>query len=545
MGSAITRPVLRRAYGCSPGGAPARYVVCFDWIWMSQSIWQAALKENASLPRYPALTSDLRVDVVVVGGGIAGVTSAILLKRAGKRVALIEREHVGSGDTGHTTAHLTEVLDHRFYDLADDFGEEETRLVAQSGRAAIDRIETFAHQYGIECDFERVPAYLFADKRRQIRQLRREYATASRLGMHASFVRDVPLPGTGGRAAIRFENQAQFHPLKYVVGLASRITGDGSHVFENTPALSIEDGEPCRVVTPRGVLTASEVVVATHSPVSNRVVLHTKVAAYRTYVIGVRLRQGALPRALYWDTEDPYHYVRWHEDLVIIGGEDHKTGMKDDEASCFARLEEYARGRFDLASIEYRWSGQVMESVDGLPYIGKNPLSDHLWVATGFGGNGMTLGTLSGMILSDLILKTSNPYASLYQPSRIKPLVSATSYLRENKDVAYCFVADRLRSGEVRRLSQIAPGEGKLMRVNGRKLAVYRDSQGSIHASSAVCTHLGCIVRWNNAEGSWDCPCHGSRFSAEGKVINGPAIRGLEPVELEEVKSGDRKKKAA
>ena len=503
---------------------------------MTQSLWQAAEpgREDKS---FPVLSSDLRVDVAIIGGGITGITAALLLKRAGKKVAVLEQGRIGRGDTGHTTAHLTEVLDARFYELAENFGEDESRLAAESGRAAIDRIESFIREYGIDCDFERVPGFLFSEKRRNLRKLKREFKATGRLGVQASFVLEVPIPGGSAHVAIRFENQAQFHPLRYLKGLAEHIPGNGSHVFEGTAIRSMQDGEPCSVSSGPFVVLADEVIVATHSPVSNRIILHTKIAAYRSYALALRLKQGEPPRGLFWDTEDPYHYIRCYRDLMIIGGEDHKTGFEVDAAERFARLEHYARAHFDVASVKCSWSGQIVKSVDGLPFIGRNPLSDHVWVATGFSGNGMTLGTLGGMILSDGICAEANRFSALYEPSRIKPLVSAKSYLSENIDLPLCFVGDRLTGSEVKRLADIGSGEGKLMRVDGKKLAVFRDSKGAIHACSAVCTHLGCHVRWNNAEGSWDCPCHGSRFDPEGKVLNGPAMRGLEKVPLEELKA--------
>jgi glycine/D-amino acid oxidase-like deaminating enzyme/nitrite reductase/ring-hydroxylating ferredoxin subunit len=507
-----------------------------------ESLW---VSSGSGQAKYPALQSDLGVDVAIVGGGLAGLTTAILLKRAGKSVALLEQGRICSGDTGRTTAHLTEVLDSRYFELTDNFGDDGARLVAESSRAAIDRIEMFTRQYGINCAFERVPGYLLTESRRGVRTLKRELKTALRLGIKASLVREVPFPGVRVRAAIRFENQAQFDPIIYARALAAQIDGAGSRIFEQTHVISIVDGESCKLVTSQGTVTAKQVVVATHSPISNKFVLHTKIAAYRSYVLGVKLRNEVELRGLFWDTEDPYHYVRRQGDIVIIGGEDHKTGMDEDPDSRFAQLERYARERFDVSEVVHRWSGQVIESVDGLPYIGKNPLSDNLYVATGFSGNGMTFGTLSGMIISDVVLGIENPWSTLYQPSRIKPVASAMSFISENIDTPMCFVGDRLAAPEARRLSQIDPGQGKIMRIEGKKVAVFRDQSGVIKACSAVCPHLGCLVNWNNAESSWDCPCHGSRFDTDGNVLNGPAIAGLKAVALEEVSETSGKKTAA
>jgi glycine/D-amino acid oxidase-like deaminating enzyme/nitrite reductase/ring-hydroxylating ferredoxin subunit len=503
---------------------------------------------------FAPLNSDSSFDVAIVGGGIAGVTAALLLKRAGKKVALLESDRIASGDTSRTSAHLTEVLDQRFFRLIEDFGESGARLAAEGGMTAIDRIETFCYQLSIDCDFERVPAFLFAETLRETWQLRKELKSARKIGVAASWVKDLTLMGDSKRGskpriALRIENQARIHPVRYVAALAHGIEGGGSHVFEHTPALEIKDGEPCRIRTPGGSIRAADVIVLTHSPVSNRFVLQTKIAAYRTYVIAARLNSAAKvedARALYWDLKDPYHYLRFvGDDLLLIGGEDHKTGMKCDSLECFSRLELWARERFDLGSIEQRWSGQVHESVDGLPFIGRNPTTEHLYVGTGFSGNGLTWGTLAAMITSDAILGIANPYADLFHPSRVKVLASIGSFIAENAETPACFLGDRIARPEAANLADIAPGEGKLMKVDGKKVAVYRAPEGDIKACSAVCPQMGCHVRWNNAESSWDCPCHGSRFDTDGQVLNGPSRSGLAKVPLEEVQEVGTRKNAA
>jgi glycine/D-amino acid oxidase-like deaminating enzyme/nitrite reductase/ring-hydroxylating ferredoxin subunit len=433
------------------------------------------------------------------------------------------------------------VLDDRYFDLESDFGEEGARLIAESKASAIDRIETFVRQLGVECGFERVPGYLFAETRRSVRELKRELKAARAAGFAVELVRDTPLPGPMIRAALRFENQAQFDPAPYIEALAERIDGDGSRIFEDTHVTAIEDGAPCRLSTGRGLVIARDVIVATDSPVSNRFVLHTKLAAYRTYVIAARARKPEEVSGLFWDTQDPYHYVRLCGETAIIGGEDHKTGMDSDPSHRFAALEAWARDRISLGDVAYRWSGQVMEPVDGLPYIGRNPLSKHVYVATGFAGNGMTYGTLSGMILSDLVRGAQNRFAELYDPSRKKPLASMRTFVSENKDFPMCFVSDRLAAPEAQTLSEVPQGEGRIMKAGGKKVAVYREPTGSVRACSAVCPHMGCLVRWNNSENSWDCPCHGSRFDTDGRVLHGPATSALEAVALEELQDAGKK----
>jgi Rieske Fe-S protein len=331
------------------------------------------------------------------------------------------------------------------------------------------------------------------------------------------------------KGALRVEDQALFHPREYLLALADRLPGDGSHLFENTKVLEVHDGAPCRVVTEKGTVTAKAVVEATTTPL-NRVAMHTKLYAYRTYAVAGPLK-GPLEAGQYYDSKDPYHYVRTQrvgeETYVIVGGEDHKVGSEEDTASCFTALESWARERFELKAVTHRWSGQVIEPADGLPYIGRNVGDKHVYVATGLSGTGMTFGTLAGMVLSDLILGNENPYAALYTPGRVKPKAGAKDFIQENAEVAFRFVADRLAKPDGKHLADVAPGEAKILEVEGRKVAVYREDDGTAHAVSPVCTHLGCHVHWNTAERTWDCPCHGGRFSPTGRVLNGPAVKDL------------------
>ena len=478
---------------------------------------------------YPALAGDITADVAVIGGGITGVTAALLLARAGLSVVLVEARRVGEVDTGHTTAHVTELLDTRYHTLISDFGEEGATMAAASQRAAIERIAAFIREEHLECDFLRVPGFLYAETAEQEHEIEREAKAAVRVGLDARIVRDTALPFPV-RSALRIEDQAQFHPLRYLRPLAAALAREsGARVFEHTRALDFEDGSPCRVVTEKGVITARDVLVTTYSPVANKVFLHTKIAAYRTYALAMR---GQLAEGLYWDTADPYHYTRTQPyeggQLLIVGGEDHKTGTERDTDAPFARLEAYARARFGDGPILHRWSGQILEPIDGLPFIGKNSASKHTYVATGYAGNGMTSGTFAGMLLADLVRDASNPYAWLYDATRMKPIAGAATFLQENIDYPKHLIGDRLKSAEAHGFLEIAPGEGKILTVNGHKLAVYRGESGGLTALSPVCTHLGCHVTWNTAERSWDCPCHGSRFDTQGQVINGPSTKPLE-----------------
>ena len=508
----------------------------------STSVWMA----TSDVPDLPRVTQDMRTSVCIVGAGIAGMSTAYHLARAGRAVIVIDDGAVGGGETGRTTAHLTAALDDRYYNIEKVHGADGAHIAAASHSAAIDSIESVASQEDIDCDFERVDGFLFLGGDGTREDLERELDATHRAGLQSvEIVERIPLQFWDSGPALRFPRQAQFHPLKYLAGITRAVLRDGGQVFSGTHAERIVDGEPCRVTTSDGhVILADNVVVATNSPVNDWVILHTKQSAYRTYVIGARVPRGSVTRGLYWDTADPYHYVRLQEvdsrldsagleDILIVGGEDHKTGQEDDAEARFARLESWTRERFPMVkSVDFRWSGQVMEPVDYMAFIGKNPGTDeHTWIVTGDSGNGMTHGTIAGLLLSDLILGKKNEWSSLYDPSR-KKLRSAGDFLKENLNVAAQY-RDWATGGDVDSFDDIAPGTGAVIRRGAKKVAVYKDEQGNIHQRSAICTHLYCIVDWNSMEKTWDCPCHGSRFDPYGKVVNGPAITPLPEVESE------------
>jgi glycine/D-amino acid oxidase-like deaminating enzyme/nitrite reductase/ring-hydroxylating ferredoxin subunit len=488
-------------------------------------------EQEPAAPRRP-LEGDLEVDVAVIGAGITGLTTAYLLKQAGLRVAVLESRRVGSGETKRTTAHLTEVLDLRFKRLISRFGEKGAKLAVEGQRAAIARISTLADELGVDCQLEQVDGYLIAETPSEGEDLEDEAGAARELGL-SPVLGEAPLPYRGARA-LRFEKQAQFHPRAYLDRLADRIDGGGCQIFEITSASDVTDGDPCRVLTDRGTVTARDVVVASGVPISNRVFVHLKLGAYRSYVVAVRCAAPLAP-GLFWDMKDPYHYVRSHvvdgTPYLIVGGEDHKVGEDDDTTAPFARLESYVAERFGLATAptDYRWSGQIIESADGLPYVGRNTASRHVFVATGYGGNGITGGTWAGTVLADQIRHIENPWSALLDATRIKPLAAAGAVLSENLAFPKHLIADRLLPlGRKGGLDHIAAGEGAVVSVQGVKLAVYRNAEGHLSSLSPICPHLGCFVHWNSAEKSWDCPCHGSRFDSGGRVLNGPATSPLE-----------------
>jgi glycine/D-amino acid oxidase-like deaminating enzyme/nitrite reductase/ring-hydroxylating ferredoxin subunit len=493
-----------------------------------QSVWAA----TTPLPQFGPVQENLHVDACIVGAGISGLTTAYLLARSGKRVAVVDDGPVAGGITQMTTAHLTNQLDDRYFELEKLRGREAARLAAESHGAAIDRIESIVRQEAIDCDFTRLDGYLFLAEGDTHETLERELEAVHRAGLTAvELLERAPYASFDTGPCLRFPNQGQFHPLKYLARLAQAILHEGGRIFTGSHADEIEGGVPALVHVGHHVITADAVVVATNVPVNDRVAIHTKQAPYMTYVIGARILPGSVPRALAWDTGDPYHYIRTHEDFLIVGGEDHKTGQAHDTPERYARLEAWTRARFpQIGAVELMWAGQVMETYDYLAFIGRNPMDhDNVFVATGDSGMGITHGTIAGMLLSDLILGRTNPWAALYDPSRVT-LRAAGDFARENSNVALQYT-DYLTGGDVASADEVRPGSGAIVRHGLEKLAVYRDEDGTLHEREAKCPHLGCLVHWNPAETTWDCPCHGSRFDRYGKVINGPANRDLAPAE--------------
>jgi glycine/D-amino acid oxidase-like deaminating enzyme/nitrite reductase/ring-hydroxylating ferredoxin subunit len=495
------------------------------------SIWMA----TANTPSQSRLRENIRTDVCIIGAGIAGLSTAYLLGRQGRSVVVLDDGLIGGGMTGRTTAHLTNAYDDRYVEIEKIHGEEASRLTAESHTAAIQKVSEIVADENIDCDFEWLDGFLFAATPEELDLLNDELAAAHRAGLTGvEKVPRAPLDSFDTGVALRFPRQAQFHPLHYMDGLARAIMRDGGRLFGQTHATTIQGGADARIETSHGpVVRCDCVVVATNTPVNDRVAIHTKQAPYVTYVIGVRVPKDSITRALYWDTGDPYHYVRLQSengyDVLIVGGEDHKTGQANDGFERYERLEQWTRERFpQMLDVKFRWSGQVMEPVDGLAFIGRNPLDeDNVFIATGDSGQGMTHGTIAGMLLTDLIQGNKNQWEDLYSPSRIR-LKSLPEYASENINVAGQY-ADYVTAGDIKSESDLRPGEGAIMREGVSKVAVHRDQDGTVHKMSAVCPHLGCIVAWNSTEQTWDCPCHGSRFSAEGSVYHGPANTDLSP----------------
>jgi glycine/D-amino acid oxidase-like deaminating enzyme/nitrite reductase/ring-hydroxylating ferredoxin subunit len=469
--------------------------------------------------------------VAVVGGGIAGITTAFLLKRAGKSVALLDAKRILHGATGYTTAKVTAAHALSYAAIAQKFGEEGARTYAAANQGALELIAQLVAEEGIDCEWERKTNYVYAESADERAQIAEEVEAARRAGLAAQLVEETPLPYPV-ECAFRLDEQAQFHPRKYLLPLAQAVDGDGSAVLELTRVVGVEGDGPLRVTTDGGTVTARDVVLATHLPILDRGFFYAKAHPQRSYALACRIAPEQDPDGMYINVSPPTRSVRTARDetgpLLLLGGEGHKPGADPNTGARYRALEDFGRRHWSAEAFPYRWSTQDYASLDGVPYVGRLTRgSEHVYVATGFKKWGMTNGTAAAIILADLVLGRPNPWAELFDSKRVKPAASAVSFVKENASVAKHFFGDRLNRGDAN-LDQIGPGEGALVQLDGRKTAAYRDDEGRIHALSPACTHMGCHVSWNAAEASWDCPCHGSRFSGEGRVIQGPATRDLE-----------------
>ncbi|MGH9244782.1 MAG: FAD-dependent oxidoreductase [Acidimicrobiales bacterium] len=490
----------------------------------NRSLWIATTPETT----YPALDADARVDVAVIGGGITGLTTARLLVAAGVSVALVEAGRVCSGATGYTTAKVTSLHRLIYRELTARHGLERAAAYGQANEAAIELVATTVEEDGIDCSFERTPACTYTEQAGRIDEIEAEVEAAHQLGLPASFTTETDLPYPV-EAAVVFERQAQFHPRRYCLGLASALTAAGGHVFERSRALDVAvHGDRCAVITDRAVLTADRVVVATLLPFLDIGGYFARAHAHRSYALAMTT-SGPRPSAMYISAEEPTRSIRATTDgTVIVGGEGHKTGHDRDTRDRYDALETWARQRFAVSTIDHRWSAQDYETVDGVPYVGRlNRWTDRVLIATGFRKWGMTNGTAAAMILVDAIVGRDNPWADAFDSTRLAPRASARSFIVENLDVAKRFLVDRTTCRRPRPADDLAPGEGAIVDVAGERVAGYRDEHGVLHAVSPACTHLGCQVTFNVAERSWDCPCHGSRFDHRGRVIAGPAVKDL------------------
>jgi glycine/D-amino acid oxidase-like deaminating enzyme/nitrite reductase/ring-hydroxylating ferredoxin subunit len=493
----------------------------------SQSLWTGTGPSR----RYPPLSGDVSVDVAVVGAGITGLCTAALISREGADVAVLEQRRVASGATGYTTAKLSSLHGLVYARLSSQLGHEAAAAYGDANQWGLEMIGSLARERDIECDYRRQPNYTYAWSKEERYRLEAEVEAARSVGLPASYVEDVPLPFPVV-GAVRFEGQAEFHPVKFAHGLARVLAADGVRIHEGTRALRLHDGEPCQLDTERGRVSADHVVIASHFPFTDRALLFARMHPERSYSIAARI-DGPAPPGMFISASSPTRSIRAHpvggEEVLLVGGEGHKVGQGGPTAPRYARLEAFAREHFRVLSVDHRWSTQDSMPVDGVPFVGRLlPWSGRSYTATGFRKWGLAMGAAAARILTDAIVGRENSWSGLFDPGRVNARASARDLVVENANVGYHFLADRLTKRSPAS-SPPRPGEGRVVSHRGRQVAVSADDRGELRAVSARCTHLGCILSWNDAERSWDCPCHGSRFAPDGAVLEGPAVDPLEP----------------
>lgn len=499
-----------------------------------ESVWQAELK---GITPVNGFVKDKVYDVLIVGAGITGLSTALELQRRGKHCIIAEAYNAGFGSTGGTTAHLNTILDTTYRDMERAFSKEVARLVAAATRQAIMKIGRNVEEFRVDCDFRYRNGYLFATDEQQEQRLEEIVTSARDAGIGIDYSTQIPLHLRFKRAAV-FGGQAQFHVAKYLSGLAAAFQQMGGVLLQQAQVSELSTGECYTAATTLGAIKAQQVVYATHLPPGVNI-LNFRCAPYRSYAAALTLADGQYPEALVYDMEEPYHYYRTQvingASMLIAGGFDHKTGHNDNTELVFREMELFLRKQFSVEAINYKWSSQYYTSADGLPYIGRLPGYESVYAATGFIGNGMVYGTMSATIIADLILGNSNELINVLSPGRIKPIAGFSEFVKENADVVAQFIGKRFAYEEVQQLAALAKGEARLADWEGKKVALYKDENGKVHALNPVCPHAKCVVGWNSAEKTWDCPCHGGRYAANGALLTGPARRGLEQIITEHI----------
>lgn len=499
-----------------------------------KSLWQHKMPEYVSGAN---TISDEVFDVLIVGGGITGITTALQLQKAGKKCVLAEAHTIGFGTSGGTTAHLNTFMDNSYANIEKDFGEDNAQLVATVSREALELVKKNIKEYNIDCEYSEQPGYLYSQDEKQTKELDDIYDASKKAGCEIRYEDKIPVPVEFIKAVV-YERQAQFHPAKYFYALAKVFEDAGGTLLQGCRITAVhEKGDHLEIESQAGKISAKQLIYATHIPPGVNL-LHFRNAPYISYAMAIKLKDDNYPEGLAYDMYDPYHYYRTQEvngeKYLVAGGEDHKTAHHENTEECFRKLEAYLLKYFNIKEVSFRWSSQYFQPTDGLPYIGHLPGNpDNVFVATGFGGNGMTYSHVTALLLTDLIVKGESKYEKLFDPNRIKPVAGFENFVKEAADVVGKFIGDRLKKVKIKELTDIAPGEAKVVKYEGESIALYKDMNGGLHAVNPACTHINCIVGWNTAEQTWDCPCHGSRFSMDGEVLTAPARKDLEKIDLD------------
>lgn len=483
-------------------------------------------------------TTDLSAvyDVVIVGGGVTGVATSLLLQQAGKKCLLVDMHNLGFGTTGGTTAHLNTLLDTPYSTISKNFNEDTSRMVASAASRAIKLIEDHIEIYQIDCEFKRAAAYLFSENEEESKTLLEIYEASKNAGLDIELTATMPL-NAAFEKCVRANDQAKFHPLKYIFGLAEQFQNLGGHIVEHCKVESSEEVDNLIMInSTKGLITCKKMIYATHIPPGINLV-HLRCAPWRSYAIACTLQNDHYPEGLVYDMKDPYHYYRSQvidgKTYLIAGGKDHKTGDATNTEQSFRELKAHVENIFDVKDITHQWSSQYFEPADGLPYIGVLPgAGDNYYVATGFGGNGMIYSHIAAQELTSIITSGHSAFNSIFSPTRLKPVAGFTNFIDHNADVVKHFIGKFINPEHLEELASLAPGEGKVVKINGHMVAVSKEHDGKLHAVSSICTHMKCNVAWNGAERSWDCPCHGARYSIDGQLLTGPASHDLEVISL-------------
>lgn len=497
-----------------------------EFLKLPESYWLASTSQTS----HPPLDDDITVDVAIIGGGMVGITSAHLLTQEGFKVAVIEADRIIQGTTGHTTAKITSQHSLIYDRIQRQMGQDKAKQYAQANETAISEVARIIEELKIDCDFTNQNAYVYTQQEEYVAKIKNEVKTASNLGIKATFLSEIPLP-IKIKGAMCFENQAQFHPRKYLLALAQEVIGRGGYIFEKTRAMDILQDKPCTVITDLGKkIVAPKVIIASHYPFYEAHGLYfSRIYPERSYILATKISEK-FPSGMYITVEYPTRSLRaqrnGEEELVLIAGEHHKTGQGEDMINHYQKLKNFAEQIFTVEDIPYHWSTQDYTTMDEVPYIGYlTSDTPDLLVATGFYKWGMTNSTVAAMIFRDIIMHGKSLWEDVYNPSRFTPSASAKNFVVENLNVAKQLITGKILP--VPDQIEIGPGDGRIVNIDGERLGAYRDIEGKLHLVDTTCTHMGCELQWNSAEKSWDCPCHGSRFTIAGEIITGPALRKL------------------
>ena len=498
------------------------------------SLWQDSVTAFESHNN----SDEKNFDVAIAGGGITGITTALLLQKAGKKCIVFEAYNLCFGTTGGSTAHLNTLLDNPYTTIIKNFGKENAQLVAQACKDSIELVKSNIQEYNINCGFENASAYLFAQTDKQVKELKDIHDACREVNVKALYTDKLPVDIKHKKVMV-VDGQAKFHPVRYVHALAKAFEDAGGVILQQCRVEDVEENDQIQIVTTKGNFQSKFLIYATHIPPGINL-LHLRCAPYRSYAMAVTLENKSYPDDLIYDMYDPYHYIRSqkinNKTYLIVGAEDHKTAHVENTNECFLKLEAYVRKYFDVEEVVNKWSSQYFEPADTLPYIGHLPGHDgNILVASGYGGNGITYSHVAAVTLRDIVSNKDNPLIKLFDPNRIKPVAGFVSFISHNADVAKQFVGKWFEHEKLKELADLAEGEGKVVKYEGETIALYKDENGGIHALNPVCTHMKCSVAFNTAEQTWDCPCHGARYNTDGFVVTGPASMNLENIEVKEL----------